>query len=117
VSAFRLMIFGKVKDGQADAFRELAAGQIEKVKATEPGTNVYNWFIGDDGSFVNEDGYTDAAALLTHLGNGTASGFLDTYMGMVDIERVQVLGTVTDPAAVEALAGFGAITSAQIGSL
>ena len=68
---------------------------------------MYGWFVSDDGQFVNEDGYTEDSAYLTHLGNAQEQGFLDEYMALTEIESVQVLGEVGD-AAREALAGFSA---------
>lgn len=105
---FRLFIQGKVADGQLDAFRDLAGRMTGYVRENEAGTEIYVWYLSDDGKFMNEDGYADDAALLTHLGNAGEQGFLDEYMALVEIEDVRVLGDSGD-AAREALAGFGAV--------
>jgi quinol monooxygenase YgiN len=108
VAKFRIVISGRVKDGQVDAFADLGRRATAFVKDNEPGTVIYGWFVSDDGRFVNEDGYTEDAALLTHLGNMGEQGFLDEYVALVDIESAQVLGEAGD-AAREALTAFAAV--------
>jgi quinol monooxygenase YgiN len=102
----RFTIHNKVED--VEAFRDLGRRMSAFVRANEPGTTIYNWYEGADGRFINEDAYADSDALLTHLGNAGAQGFLDEFVALSAIEGVQVLGTVDD-AAKEALAAFGAV--------
>ncbi len=108
MAKFRVFIHGRVKDDKIEAFRDLGQRMTGYVKENEPGTVVYGWFVSDDGRFVNEDGYTEDAALLTHLGNAQEQGFLDEYLASVEIERVEVLGEAGE-AAREALADFSAV--------
>jgi len=104
----RFIITGSVKDGQVDAFKDLASRMSASVKGNEPDTTTYNWFISDDGSFINEDEYASTEALGAHLGNATANGLLDEYMGLAEISAVHVLGDVDD-AAKGILEAFGAV--------
>lgn len=101
----RYAILGSVKD--ADAYQDLAQRACTQASAEEPGTLVYNWFLGDDGVGINEELFESTEAFLTHVGNMTESGLMDEFMQLVDIQAVRVLGPVDD-AAREALAGFGA---------
>jgi quinol monooxygenase YgiN len=112
MSTVRFIIAGTVKDGQVGAFADLGSRMSAAVAANEPGTTTYNWFISDDGSFINEDGYTDSAALGAHLGRAQESGLLDEYVGLVDITGVHVLGDVDD-AAKGMLEAFGAVHYSQ----
>jgi quinol monooxygenase YgiN len=112
MSAVRFVITGKVKDGQVEAFADLGERMSASVAANEPGTTTYNWFVSDDGSFVNEDSYTDSAALGTHLGNAQESGLLGEYVALADITGVHVLGDVDD-AAKGMLEAFGAVHYSQ----
>jgi quinol monooxygenase YgiN len=112
----RFIITGSVKEGQVAAFRDLASRMSVSVKDNEPDTTTYNWFIADDGSFVNEDEYASTDALGAHLGNATEKGLLDEYMGLVDISAVHVLGDVDD-AAKGILEAFGAVHYSKTHSL
>ena len=44
------------------------------VAKDEEGTIGYKWYVSADGSFINEDVYTDEAAFLAHIGAATESG-------------------------------------------
>ena len=96
----------------ADAFKAAGAAMVAAAR-DEPGTTTYKWYLSDDGYFINEDVYTDEAALFAHIGALTASGMMDTYMGSIDLTGVMVLDPVNDEAK-EALGAFGAIHHAQI---
>lgn len=112
MSAVRFIITGTVKDRQMDAFADLGERMSASVSANEPDTTTYNWFISDDGSFVNEDSYTDSAALGTHLENAQESGLLGEYVSVADITGVHVPGDVDD-AAKGMLEAFGAVRYSQ----
>ena len=116
MSAVRFIITGTVKDGQVEAFADLGARMFASVSANEPGTTTYNWFISDDGSFVNEDAYTDSAALGAHLGSAQESGVLGEYVALTEITGVHVLGDVDD-AAKGMLEAFGAVHYSQTQAL
>ena len=113
MSTVRFIITGAVKDGQEEAFADVGSRMSASVAANEPGTTTYNWFISDDGSFINEDGFTDSAALGAHLGSAQESGLLDEYVALIDISGVHVLGDVDD-AAKGMLEAFGAVHYSQI---
>lgn len=104
----RFIITGKAKDGHAAGIADLGARMSASVRENEPETTTYNWFIADDGSFVNEDEYASSEALGAHLGNAQESGLLDEYVSTVDITGVHVLGDVDD-AAKGMLEAFGAV--------
>ncbi len=104
MATFRVLIHGRVKDGRITAFRDLGRRMTAFVKENEPGTVAYGWFVSGDGRFVTEDGYSEEAALLTHMANVRRQGFGDEYLALLDIERIQVLGEVGDTAR-EALDG------------
>jgi hypothetical protein len=107
--ALRVLITGKLRDGvSADDFRRFASEMQAIVAADEPGTTVYNWWIGENGTVINEDGYADEASFAAHMGAMTESGNLDKWMSMVEPQSVQVLGDASD-AAREMAAGFGAV--------
>lgn len=108
MGSVRFIITGKVKDGSVDALRDLADRMSASVSANEPETTTYNWFIGADGSFVNEDVYASSAALGTHLSNAQESGLLGEYVELNDITGVHVLGDVDDDAK-GMLEAFGAV--------
>ncbi len=108
MGSVRFIITGKAKDGQAAALADLGARMFASVRENEPDTTTYNWFISDDGSFVNEDEYASSDALGTHLGNAQESGLLGEYVATVDISGVHVLGDVDD-AAKGMLEAFGAV--------
>ena len=112
MSAVRFIITGTVKDGQLEAFADLAARMSASVSANEPDTKTYSWFVSDDGSFVNEDEYTSSAALGTHLGNAQENGHLGEYVALAEITAVHVLGEVDD-AAKGMLEAFGAVHYSQ----
>lgn len=107
--AFRVFITSSLKEGvSAESFRDLGARASAMVRDKEPGTTVYNWWIGEDGTVISEDGYADGADLGAHMGNMTESGLLDEWMSLIDVRSVQVLGDVSD-ATREALTPFGAV--------
>jgi quinol monooxygenase YgiN len=108
MSGFRIFISGTVKDGKVEAFRDLGRRMSEQVAANEPGTTLYDWHVSDEGGFVNDDGYVDDAAFLTHFGSAQEAGHIDEYVSLVDIDRVMVFGEPGD-AAREALVPFGAV--------
>jgi hypothetical protein len=111
--SIRLVLYGKVKDGMTDGFKDVGTRMIGAAEG-EPGTTTYKWFLSEDGHFVNEDIYTDEAALFAHVGGLTESGLMNEYMGSMDLAGVMVLDPVND-AAKEALAAFAATHYAMIG--
>ena len=98
MGSVRFIITGKAKEGQAEAFADLASRMSATVSANEPDTTTYSWFVADDGSFVNEDEYASSDALGVHLGNAQENGMLGEYVALSDIAAVHVLGDVDDAA-------------------
>jgi hypothetical protein len=78
------------------------------VAAKEPGTTIYNWWIGEDGTVIAEDGFADEAAFGVHMGNLYESGLKSEMMSLIDVKSVQVLGEV-NAAGREGLASLGAV--------
>jgi len=102
---------GPVKD--AEAFKTLAAELVPKVEAEESGTEAYQWFLSEDGSYAMlYEQYEDSAAFLTHLGN--VAPVMDRFMASMDIEAVFAFGDIDD-AARDALDGFGATYADMVG--
>lgn len=98
MGSVRFVITGKAKEGQAEAFADLANRMSANVIANEPDTTTYNWFVAADGSFLNEDEYASSDALGVHLGNAQENGMLGEYVALTDIAGVHVLGDVDDAA-------------------
>ncbi len=111
---FRVVITGTVEDPAA--FVDLGERMLANVRANDPGTTVYNWFVSEDGHCVNEDGYSSTEDWAAHFGSAQEQGFIDEFMGLVNISAVHVLGDV-DAAAKEMLAPFGAVHYSQKASL
>jgi len=105
----RLLITSQLKEGTtAEDYAATGNRMSAMVADREPDTTVYNWWMGEDGTVINEDGFTDEAAFGAHMANMAESGLLDEWMSRVDVKSVQALGAVGD-ATREALAGFGAV--------
>ena len=106
---FGLFITSSLKEGvTADSYSEMGGRASAMVAEKEPGTTVYNWWVGEDGTVIAQDGFADEAAFGVHMGNMTESGLLDEWMSLIDVKSVQVLGDVS-VATREALAPFGAV--------
>ena len=107
--AFRVIITGSLRDGvSADTYREFGGRASAMVAAKEPGTTIYNWWIGEDGTVIAEDGFADEAAFGVHMGNLYESGLKSEMMSLIDVKSVQVLGEVNE-AGREGLASLGAV--------
>ena len=111
--ALRVIITSRLNDGAADKYRELGDRLSRKVAEHEPGTTVYNWWMGEDGTVINEDGFIDEAAFGLHMANMTESGDLDDFLGLMEIQSVVALGEVSD-ATRQAMAAFGAAHYSRI---
>jgi hypothetical protein len=107
--AFRVLITGSLKEGvSAESYREFGGRASAMVAAKEPGTTTYNWWIGEDGTVIAEDGFADETAFGTHMANLYESGLKSELMSLIDVKSVQVLGQVND-AGREGLASLGAV--------
>lgn len=95
---------GRTSD--VNGYRALATEMCAAV-ADEPGTIRYDWHVSADGATRNVDVYEDGPAFLEHFGSAQANGLLPRFIDLVDIERVDVVGDVSEEAR-EVLVGFGA---------
>ncbi len=104
----RVYITCAIKDGYtAEDWLDLRDRAGAMVAEREPGTVVYNWWLGEDGTVVHEDGFVDEAAFGAHMANMGETGMLDEWMGMLEIQSVHALGDISD-ATREAMVPFGA---------
>ncbi len=116
-AAFRVFLMSSLKEGVSpDAYRELGDRTVAMVRAKEPGTVVYDWWIGDDGSVVNVDGYADEAAFSIHGRNMTESGLRAEFRQLLDITSVLVLGDVGATVR-DALAALGPVHFSRVHTL
>ena len=111
---FRVFVSGRVSD--VAAFRKLHKRISVYMKQHEPGTSVYNWFVSDDGLYVNEDGYADDDAFLSHIGNAQEQGFYDEVLGLTEVDSISVLGDAGE-SVLHALRDFSPRNYRIVGSL
>lgn len=96
-----------IKDGKVDEFKSKAEGYIAAVKANEPGTLGYQWYLSEDGKrCLIQETFASSDALLTHLGNVGPS--LPELLEIAPLTRCEVFGTASD-AASSALAALSAV--------
>jgi len=70
MARYRAVAKFRIHEGKTAAFRELAAQCLAAVKAREPGTSVYDWFINEAGTeCVVVETYDSDEALLAHTRN------------------------------------------------
>jgi quinol monooxygenase YgiN len=95
-----------INEGKLEEFKEKAEGYVKAVQDGEPGTLVYQWWLGEDGTrcLVHEV-FESSEALLTHVGNVGPS--LPDLLAIAPITRLEVFGTVSEQAR-EAVAQLGA---------
>lgn len=92
----------EVKSGQLAEFKAVMSDLVEATKR-EPGTLMYEWYLGEDGQTAHIlERFEDTAAYLTH-GEGFAP-FAERFLGSVTILSFTVYGD-PDAEAREALAG------------
>jgi quinol monooxygenase YgiN len=95
-----------VREGQLEPFRALMNEMVESTRA-EPGAQVYEWFISDDGTACHIcERYADSPAAIAHLGT-FGSKFADRFMACVEPTALSVYGEPSDEAR-KVLDGFGA---------
>ena len=102
-----------INDGKLEEFKAKSASYIEAVKANEPGTLGYQWFLAEDGKrcLVHEV-FRDSAALMAHL--ELVGPTLPNLLAIAPITRVEVLGSASG-AARAALAQLGAVHCPHLG--
>jgi quinol monooxygenase YgiN len=70
MNKYRAVAKFRIHPGKGQEFREIAAQCLEAVKAREPGTSVYEWFINDESTeCVVLETYDGPEALLAHTRN------------------------------------------------
>ncbi|HSC90986.1 MAG TPA: antibiotic biosynthesis monooxygenase [Gaiellaceae bacterium] len=67
---FEVMARLKVRDGELDGFKQLAAEMMRQTREKDTKTLRYDWFLSDDGTECEvREGYVDADALIEHARN------------------------------------------------
>ncbi len=86
-----------IQDGQVESFKEKAQHYAHEVKADEPNTLGYQWYLSEDGSkcLVHET-FTDSDALLAHLAH--VGPTLPDLLEIAPITRLEVLGDASQEA-------------------
>lgn len=70
MSQIRAVARFRIHDGRGDEFRALVAEAVALVRANEPGTREYAWFVDEAGAdAIVLEAYADAEALLAHSRN------------------------------------------------
>ena len=97
-----------VNDGQLDHLKALMAEMVENTKTNEPGAMIYEGYMNEDETkFHFIEKYTDAGAVLVHLGN-FGEKYAERFMTYLTIDSFTVYGPVTDEIK-GALAPFGTV--------
>lgn len=106
MSEISYVIEFSIADGKLEDFKQKATGYVDGVKANEPETYVYQWYLAEDGKHcLLHEKFGSSEALLTHLGNVGPS--LPDLLAIAPITRLEVFGTASD-AARDALKDLGA---------
>jgi quinol monooxygenase YgiN len=80
-----------VHEGKEQAFRAQAERVFQAVRANEPGTFCYEWFISDDGRHCTViDGYENSAAVVAHFRN--VGALMKPLLQMCD-SKIDFVGT------------------------
>lgn len=83
-----------IQEGKTEEFKQQAAGYTEAVRAGEPGTLEYRWWLAEDGSrCLLKETFTSSEALLTHLENVGPS--LPALLAIAPITRFEVFGELS----------------------
>lgn len=79
-----------IHEGKAEEFKTIAAECVEIVKAKEPGTLFYEWFLDDEEKVcMAVDCYTDYDALNAHIDN---IGSRMRHLMTISDRRVEIYG-------------------------
>ena len=82
-----------VKDGQTEAFKEIASELAAKVEQNEPDTVVYKWHLSDDGARCRVDEwFTSSEALLAHFTGEAMTSLLPKVLECAGLEKITVHG-------------------------
>ena len=105
-----------VNDGYDSKDVEEFLGRFTKfVKATEPGTYDFGYFISADGKSVNlVEKYYTSDDFVHHLNNFESNPISEDFLAVFTIGKVIVAGNVSDELR-EKVKGYGAEVRAQVG--
>ena len=96
-----------IEDGKTDEFKALAAAYTDAVRAGEPGTLEYQWWLSEDGSKgLLKETFTGSEALLTHIANVGPS--LSDLLAIAPFTRWEIFGEPSADAR-NALDEFGVV--------
>lgn len=103
----RITIDGSYDDHEE--FSSFAKRVCEHVRANEPGTLAYEFFVDEDsGTFVLHEIYADDDAFLAHVDDARASGRLEQMLAVCRWDRVTSLNRVHGERVREVLDKVGA---------
>lgn len=103
----RLTVSLTVKEGQLDAFSNIAAEMTEGSKS-EPGTLGYEWFASADGKrFRLVETYADAGAVEAHFNGPVVRQGVPKLAAVCSVDGLEFYGD-PGPKVAEMAAGFGA---------
>ena len=104
----------KVNAGKSDELKKLMTDMVPATKSNEPGAEIYEWFLNEDGSELHlYERYVDSAATMVHLGNFGAN-YMPRFLECCTPARLHVYGEPSDDVK-GVLNGFGAVYCPSFG--
>ena len=95
-----------IADGKADSFRSLLKEMVPAVKASEPNTIRYQYFLNsDDTKLTLIEVYPDSEAAVFHMTAFGVSPFADEFLASITITSFVVAGNAS-PALMKAVEPF-----------
>jgi quinol monooxygenase YgiN len=100
VSQIEYVVEFTIHPRSLDEFKTTARKVIRRVRAEEPGTVVYQWYLSIDGRkcYVVER-FPDSAALVAHARSAVLADLLPTLLQFSTLDEVRVFGRPTAEAA------------------
>jgi quinol monooxygenase YgiN len=91
MSKIEILVRGPIHAGKLAEFKATAAEAVAKVKANEPGTERYEWYLSpDETEIVVFEAYQDSNAVLAHMAHlGETLGRL---LSLADV-TIEVFGS------------------------
>jgi quinol monooxygenase YgiN len=100
MAAVAYLIELTIQEGKLDEFKKLAAGYTDAVRAGEPGTTEYQWWLFEDGTRgLLKESFDSSESMLTHLANVGPS--LPDLLAIAPIPRAEVFGELSPEARTE----------------
>ena len=113
-SSVSWVLVSKVNEGKSADLKALMEEMVPATKANEPGAEIYEWFLTDNGGELHiYERYVDSAATMVHLGNFGAN-YMERYLACCTPTRLHVYGEPTDEVK-DVLNGFGAVYCGTFG--